>query len=105
MTQEKVYGPVEPVVFVEKAAPRRVKLDALESGKSRIGTIVKDIPFIDYSVEPAEELVYEGTLTPVSIDERKHLIKLCTKYDRAGIPEIDFDRLDDLLMAKVFGFT
>lgn len=88
----------------EVKQPRRVKLDAEESERNRIGTLVRDIPFTDYSVDPPEELIFEATMTPVSMDERKRLIRKCTTSDRAGIPEIDFDRLDDLLMARTFGF-
>jgi hypothetical protein len=94
---------VEPVEF--KSEVKRISIDAEECNVNRLGVLVRDIPFTDYSKDPPEQLIFEARMTPVSMADRKAFIKKCTTNDRAGIPEIDFDRLDDLLMAKVFGFN
>lgn len=82
-----------------------VRIDRAECERSRIGSITREVPFTDYSVDPPEEFVYLVTFNPIPMSERKALINRCTITNRAGIPEIDWEKLDDLMIARTIGLA
>lgn len=95
---------IEPVEF-EEPVIQRIKLNGEEAKKNRIATITKDIPFVDYSQEPAVNLIFEASITPIAIDERRGIVRKCTQANRSGIPELDWDLFEDMVIAKTYGLT
>lgn len=94
-----------PKVEQEIRTPTRISLNSEECDVSRLCEMHKSVPFTDYSKEPAEELVYDIVLKSVSIDERKKYMRRCTKTDRSGIPEVDWELLEEMITAATLGLT
>jgi len=95
---------VEAVQFKEK--PAKIRLDAAECETERGGkSITRDILFTDYSGPEPRVLTFEASLTPVMMDRKKSLMRKCTANNRSGVPEIDWERMDDLIIAETLGLS
>jgi len=103
----------EAIEFVEqtvkeegtKTETTRIRLDANECEINRVMPRVMTVAFTERKGEEERLIEMDIEITPVPISQKKGLIRRCSKKNPSGFKEIDWERLDDLVIAMTIGLT